>query len=172
MWPSVLQVSLSLWTSHCFDFLSEWQRWLLHFNDNFELLLRTHFTQINISNINALLLYWKNYFFDRPNSAFGNNSLEYVRPRLSASPQNMLRSTSLFRSGLVLKELSDLQDVCLVYNFTQAKIIRLSFRPFFRQMPFLFAASVTARVYPLPSILRCFPNLMTCYDVSLRDRTN
>ena len=45
MWHSVLQVFLSLLTSHCFDFLSEWPNLLLQSDDNFELLPCTHWTK-------------------------------------------------------------------------------------------------------------------------------
>ena len=42
MCHSLLQVSLNLRTSHCLDFLSVWQCWLLQSGDYFELLLCAH----------------------------------------------------------------------------------------------------------------------------------
>ena len=69
---------VSLLTSHCFDFSSEWQCWLTQAEDNFELLLSTYFTQgcsclAPSHQCLSFLPCWKD-ICDRPSSASGTGS--------------------------------------------------------------------------------------------------
>ena len=96
MWRSMLQVSLCLRTSHCFDFLSEWKHWLQQSGDNVELLQCMHvlpsLLKIFLSLIGRNLLLGVILRTIRPPSTLVG---------MSASPQSMLSNPALFRARLV-----------------------------------------------------------------------
>ena len=128
-------VFLSLWTSHCFDFLSERPYLLLQSDDNFELLPCTRWTKsisqgwwcLALSHqCPRFLLCWK-YSFSLigPILLLGlilrSNCPPSTLVGLSTSPQGMLSNPALFRASLVwMKELPDLQDFCVICTLTES----------------------------------------------------
>ena len=109
------RVSLSLWTSHCFDFLSEWPYLLLQSDDNFELLPCTHWTKSISQGCWCLalshqcprfLLRWKIFLsLIGPILLLGQILRSNWPPStlvgLSTSTQGVLSNPALFRAGLV-----------------------------------------------------------------------
>ena len=141
---------VSFLTSHCFDLLSEWQCWLPQPDDNFELPRSS-------SSPNAISLgcslFVEKYFCDWLTSASRTGSSKFVCFSITAWFVSFSAVDTLFLAG---QEFPDLQDFCVIHNFTHSIKFFFCFSFTLSTSVFLVCWMGESRRFPSPVDLSLF----------------
>ena len=150
--------SWAFWTSHCFDFLSEWPYLLLQSDDNFELLPCTHWTKSISQGCLCLalshqcprfLLCWKYFFLWSAQFCFWDKFYEVIGHLQHWLVCQLLHKVCWAIQRCFVQASFDGAPRCWRFlrnlQFDRVdKVLRLSFRSLFRQLTFLLVHSVVA----------------------------